>query len=170
MISLRNVCANDINTILEIGRKIFREEDEIPLLKKAIKQFVPELSYIAIEYNTIIGFTLVCKRATSVYYPFLTKIPNCYELAFLGILPTAQGRGLGTRLLKETLLAIFQASKKFTCWLLVDTVNKSAIKLYEKIGFRRWVQTTADITPIPGYIMGLSHRRFTPVRRDCIIT
>ena len=97
---------------------------------------------------------------TNVYYSFLSKIPNCYELAFLGISPSYQGYGLGTRLLKETLLAIFQTSNQFTCWLLVDTINPGAIKLYEKIGFRRWVQTTGEVTPLPGYIMGISHRRY----------
>jgi hypothetical protein len=28
------------------------------------------------------------------------------------------------------------------------------------LGFRRWIQTTPDMTPYPGYIMGLSHRRY----------
>jgi RimJ/RimL family protein N-acetyltransferase len=88
------------------------------------------------------------------------SIPNCYELAFLGISPQCQGKGCGATLLTETLRAISQQSKEFTCWLIVDVVNKPAQRLYEKLGFRRWVQTDADITLIPGYIMGLSHRRY----------
>jgi ribosomal protein S18 acetylase RimI-like enzyme len=160
MILVRNLRQCDKSKILELGSKIFREEDEIPLLKKALFLSVPELSLVAVEDKNIIGFTLVCQKMTNVYYNFLSKIPNCYELAFLGISPLCQGRGLGTRLLKETLLVIFQTSNQFTCWLLVDTINISAIKLYEKIGFRRWIQTTKDITPLPGYIMGISHRRY----------
>ena len=157
---VRNLKQCDKDKVLELGGKIFREEDEIPLLQKALYLCVPELSYVAVEDKSIIGFTLVCKKMTNVYYNFLGKIPNCYELAFLGISSKCQGRGLGTRLLKETLLAIFQTSNQFTCWLLVDTDNLGAIRLYEKIGFRRWVETTADITPCPGYIMGISDRRF----------
>ncbi len=160
MILIRNLKQCDKNRILELGRKIFREEDEIPLLQKALFLCVPELSLVAVEEKTIVGFTLVCKKMTNVYYTFLSKIPNCYELAFLGISPGCQGRGLGTRLLKETLLAIFQISNQFTCWLLVDTINTSAIKLYEKIGFRRWVLTTEEVTPLPGYIMGISYRHY----------
>jgi ribosomal protein S18 acetylase RimI-like enzyme len=160
MITIRHIRVSDKERIMELGREIFREEDEIPLLQKALYLYVPELSYVAVEDKSIVGFTLVCKKMTNVYYNFLSKIPNCYELAFLGISHKCQGRGLGTRLLKETLLAIFQESAQFTCWLLVDTINTSAMKLYEKIGFRRWIQTTTDITDAPGYIMGISYRRY----------
>lgn len=170
MLLVRNLKQCDKDKVLEMGRKIFREEDEIPLLQKALFLCVPELSFVAVEEKTIVGFTLVCTKMTNVYYSFLSKIPKCYELAFLGILPKCQGRGLGTRLLKETLLAIFQRSNQFTCWLLVDTDNLGAIALYERIGFRRWVETTMDITPTPGYIMGISHRRFIKSeRKDTII-
>jgi GNAT superfamily N-acetyltransferase len=165
MVLVRNLKQCDKNKILELGGKIFREEDEIPLLEKALFLCVPELSFVAVEDKTIVGFTLVCIKMTNVYYSFMSKIPNCYELAFLGISPKCQGRGLGTRLLKETLLAIFQTSNQFTCWLLVDTDNVGAIGLYEKIGFRRWVETTTDITPTPGYIMGISYRRFKKPER-----
>ena len=164
MVLVRNLKQCDKSRILELGRKIFREEDEIPLLLKALVLCTAELSLVAVDEksnnNTIVGFTLVCQKMTNVYYSFLSKIPNCYELAFLGISPLCQGRGLGTRLLKETLLAIFQKSDQFTCWLLVDTINTSAIKLYERFGFRRWILTSPNITPLPGYIMGISYRRF----------
>lgn len=159
MVLVRQFKLNDREQILELGNKIFREEDEIPLLKKALNLCVPELSFLAVDDTGIIGFTLTCKKMTNIYYNFMRSIPNCYELAFLGISPICQGRGLGTRLLKETLLAIFQRSVQFTCWLLVDQDNINALKLYEKIGFRIWTNTTG-ITPVPGYIMGISYRRF----------
>ena len=160
MVLVRNFKQCDKEKVLELGKKIFREGDEIPILQKALYLCVPELSFVAVDDKSIVGFTLVCKKMTNVYYGFLSKIPNCYELAFLGISSKCQGRGLGSRLLKETLLAIFQTSNQFTCWLLVDTDNYGAIKLYEKIGFRRWIETTKDLTTVPGYIMGISYRRF----------
>lgn len=166
---LRNLKQCDKDRVLELGRKIFREEDEIPLLQKALYLCVPELSFVAVEDKNIVGFTLVCKKMTNVYYSFLSNIPDCYELAFLGISPKCQGRGLGTRLLKETLLAIFQTSNQFTCWLLVDTDNLGAIGLYEKMGFRRWIATTNDMTFTPGFIMGISYRRYiTKIKKDAI--
>ena len=157
---IRKFRQSDKEHVEELGKRIFRETDEIPLLQKALSLCVPELSFVAVEDKTIIGFALVCAKVTNVYCSFLTKIPNCYELAFLGISPLCQGRGLGSRLLKETLLAIFQRSTRFACWLLVDTDNYGAIKLYERIGFRRWAPASPDIASAPGYIMGLSYRRY----------
>ena len=156
----RNLQLNDLHAVEMLGRSLFREADEIPDLLKALRFYIPELSFVLVEDNKILGFTLVCRKMTNVYYSFMGSIPNCYELAFLGISPKCQGKGCGLRLLKETLQAISQQSKEFTCWLIVDVANKPAQGLYEKFGFRRWIQTNADITPVPGYIMGLSHRRF----------
>ncbi len=158
---IRRLLAKEKEQILELGRTIFREEDEIPLLKKALSLCSTDLSFVAVDNSHILGFTLVCsKYHTNYYYDFMRQIPNCYELAFLGISPNAQGKGLGTRLLKETLIAIFQSSAKpFTCWLLVDTINEGAIKLYERIGFRRWCKTSPPLTELPGYIMGIHSRK-----------
>ena len=163
MLVIRRLKHDEKTAILDLGRQVFREEDEIPLLRKAIAQCVLDLSFVALEANEIIGFALVCKEATKYYYDFMRKIPNCYEFAFLGISPKAQGRGLGTKLMKESLFAIFNRTKSFTCWLLVDVINTGAIRLYEKMGFRQWYSTTPDITPCPGYIMGISTRNYTRV-------
>ncbi len=159
MLYVRNMNNSDKCNIFELGSKIFREEDEIPILLKALTLCVPELSFVAVDNYRIVGFTLVCKTMTNVYYKFMEKIPNLYELSFLGITPTYQGRGLGSRLLKETLLAIFQETNQFTCWLLVDTINPLAMKMYEKYGFRYW-KTINENTSIPSKLMGLSYRRF----------
>ena len=158
---VRKLQEKEKEQIIEIGRQIFREEDEIPLLKKALSLCSTDLSFVAVDNSEIVGFTLVCSKThTNYYFNFMRQIPNCYEFAFLGIAPCAQGKGLGTRLLKETLEAIFQSSAKpFTCWLLVDTINEGAIRLYEKIGFRCWRKTLPPLTPLPGYIMGIHSRK-----------
>jgi ribosomal protein S18 acetylase RimI-like enzyme len=167
MLGTRQMRIHEKTTILEIGKLIFREEDEIPLLIKAINQCVPELSFVAVDDNDkIVGFTLVCTEMTECYYKFMRSISNCYELAFLGINPKFQGYGLGTRLLKETLLAIFQRSNSFRCWLLVDTININAIKLYKRIGFKEWRKTDKGKTLLPGYIMGMSRHQYTTRRRN----
>ena len=158
MTTYRRMRESDKEQIMNIGRRVFREEDEIPLLHKAIQQCVPELSLVAVEDKTVLGFALVCNKFTKEYYQFLRNIPNCYELAFIGISPCSQGRGLGSRLLKEAIEAIGKASRQFTCWLVVDDINPSAARLYEKFGFRRWAETEATL--YPGHIMGLSHRRY----------
>lgn len=157
MVTIRKLRLSDKQFVFTLGCSIFREEDEIPLLQKALSLYIDNLSYVAVEDKKIIGFTLVCIKQTNVYFNFMTTIPYCYELAFLGISPSCQGRGLGSRLLKESIIAIFQESKHFTCWLLVDKSNIPAITMYKKYGFKQWVETA---TQIPGYIMGLSYRRY----------
>lgn len=158
MTTIRRMQESDKPSVMQIGCHVFREEDEIPLLRKAIQQCIPHLSLVAVDNKRVVGFTLVCQSITKEYYQFLRTIPHSYELAFLGISPCSQGRGLGKRLLKETIEAIFQASRQFTCWLVVDTINTNAIRLYEKVGFRHWAETSA--TMYPGWVMGLSHRRY----------
>jgi ribosomal protein S18 acetylase RimI-like enzyme len=155
MLVLRQLKENDKSEVLNLGRKIFREEDEIPLLKQALRQCDLQLSIVAVDASFICGFVLVCKEVTKYYFNFMKRIPNCYEIAFLGIRPDCQGLGIGSRLLKETLLAIFQKSKSCACWLLVDTINTNAIRLYKKIGFSIWRKTDEGKTPVPGLIMGI---------------
>jgi len=144
--------------LYNVARKIFREEDEMPLFDKAVTQCEHKLSRLLIDENTgyIAGFALVCKKPTKYYFKFMKSIPNCYELAFLGVSPEYQGCGIGSRLLKETLLELSQLASAYTCWLLVDTINEGAIRLYERVGFRRWRKTDEGKTPLPGYIMGIS--------------
>jgi ribosomal protein S18 acetylase RimI-like enzyme len=156
---VRNLLLKEKEQVLELGKKIFREEDEIPLLRKALSLCSTDLSLVVIDKTNIVGFSLVCSKTPTNYYAeFMKKIPNCYELAFLGIDPYAQGKGLGSLLIKETFLRTAQISNKpFTYWLLVDTINEGAIKLYEKIGFRQWCKVQQTL--LPGYIMGIHSRR-----------
>uniref|UniRef100_A0A6C0KNI8 N-acetyltransferase domain-containing protein n=1 Tax=viral metagenome TaxID=1070528 RepID=A0A6C0KNI8_9ZZZZ len=165
MAIIRRIQPSDKEKIKELSSYIFRAEDELPLLQKALQQCNSDVSFVAVEGKRVIGFTLVCKKITKEYYQFLCTIPNCYELAFLGISPCSQGCGLGSRLLKETLMTIFQKSTQFTCWLVVDKINVSAMQLYKKFGFRQWAETQQDSTLVPGYIMGVSHRRFKPMNQ-----
>jgi len=155
---IRTLRQKDHPCIRELASTLFRKEDEIPLLENALLLCVPRLSFVAVENKTIIGFTLVGRTPTNVYFTFLKDLPEGYELAFLGISSACQGRGIGSALLQHTLRAIHMQSPQFTCWLLVDAVNVSAIKMYQKRGFRRW--KTTSVAGNEGFIMGLSHRRY----------
>jgi len=168
MMRVRHLRNQDRESVKALGSILFREADEIPLLQKALIRCVPSLSYVVIEDNIVVGFTLVCRSpTTSVSFDFMNTIPNGYELAFLGISPTHQGKGLGKRLLQETISNLHRISMKFTCWLLVDITNVSAIKLYQKWGFRKWKEITPEIGE-PGWIMGLSYRRYRgPTVESC---
>ena len=156
---LRTLRVKDKTAIYDLGITIFREEDEIPLLQQALQTCDRTLSYVAVDGKKIVGFTLVGSTPTNVYFNFLSEKPHHYELAFLGISLSHQGRGLGTQLLRASMNAVHQKSMEFACCLLVDVTNVGAIKMYQKMGFRRWKSTPAELTHKEGFIMGLSHRR-----------
>jgi len=166
MVLLRKIRDCDKNMIFELGCLLFREEDEIPDLQKALRFCLPELSYVMIEDKRVIGFTLICKKLSTIQYPFLQTIENGYELSFFGISPNCQGRGLGSRLLKETLLAIFQQTNQFVCWLLVDIQNTIARKMYEKLGFRIWKTIESNYSC---YLMGMNYRRYEIIQKSHLI-
>ncbi len=81
---------------------------------------------------------------------------------FCGVNPKHQGKGLGSKLLKETLSGIFQADLR-ACRLIVDDWNADARRLYERLGFKQ-------ICAVPqpkgiGYLMELCDfhpQRVTP--------
>jgi ribosomal protein S18 acetylase RimI-like enzyme len=168
--------------ILELGKQIFREEDEIPLLEKALRQCDLQLSFVAVDAphkfgavdaphkfgaidapQNIIGFVLVCENFTEYYYKFMRSVPNLYEIAFLGVSAKCQGLGIGSNLLAKAMTTIMHVTPCYSCWLLVDVDNRSAIKLYQRIGFEIWRKTYKGKTSVPGYILGL--RRHTYLTR-----
>lgn len=162
MYSFRSIHFSDYSTILELGKKLFHKE-EIPDLQKALFSFVPELSYVAYENASshLIGFTLVCKKQTTVIWKYFDVMPDGLEIAFIGISPFFQGKGIGSKLLHHTLYSIFQSYP--LCWLSVDIHNSSAIQMYHKFGFRKWTfisQLTYPYIVIPNYIMGLSSQKY----------
>jgi ribosomal protein S18 acetylase RimI-like enzyme len=162
MYSFRSIHSSDYSTILDLGKKLFHKE-EIPDLQKALSSFVPELSYVAFENASshLIGFTLVCNKQTTVIWKYLDVMPNGLEIAFIGISPFFQGKGIGSKLLHHTLYSIFQSYP--LCWLSVDIHNSSAIQMYQKFGFRKWTfisHLTYPYISIPNYIMGLSSKKY----------
>ena len=77
---------------------------------------------------------------------------------FCGVNPKHQGKGLGSKLLKETLSGIFQADLR-ACRLVVDDWNKDARRLYERLGFKQIgvvsSGTQGEAKGAQGYLMEL---------------
>ena len=166
---IRKMTHEDKDPVLRLGRTIFREEDEIPLLQKALRQCNLELSFVVVDAQVIAGFILVCEELTEYYFKFMRSLPSCYEIAFLGISKDYQGRGLGSTLMKEAIQSIVQRCQIYACWLLVDTINTTAIGLYERLGFQKWRKTDKGKTPVPGWIMGLRQHSYS-LRSSATIT
>lgn len=68
---------------------------------------------------------------------------NAWYLSIIGILPTAQGRGLGAKLLAGTLAEASHAN--VTCYL--ETFTPRNLRFYERLGFHRvadYLEPTTD--------------------------
>lgn len=114
--------------ILTLATQLFCKEDH-PAIRKALRDCLVHLTKVYVFDNTskciIQAFAIVCSNEN----------PSIATIAFCGVSPLLQGKGIGSKLLKETISGIFHAG--FTsCQLIVDDWNTGARKLYEKLGFK----------------------------------
>jgi ribosomal-protein-alanine N-acetyltransferase len=112
------------------NNEIIRKMDELIFLDESYKINEYETMqksdiyfyYVFIEKDEIIGFLI------------FTKIKNEYEIIKIGILIEYQSKGYGILFLKSILnLGV----SKDIFLLEVDSSNKKAINLYEKLGFKQ---------------------------------
>ncbi len=142
--------------VLSLGIKLFGEA-EFPYIRAAVNTSITGLSQVVLDNNKVVGFALVCNDEESRLLNHLSGLPDAYEIAYLGVHPDYHGQGIGSKLLKETIHAIFQKSNATTTtiWLLVEPHNAIAYKLYSKNGFR--IMKAIDDGPLfKGFIMGLT--------------
>ena len=110
--------------ILTLATQLFCKEDH-PAIRKALRDCLVHLTKVYVFDNIVQAFAIVCSNEN----------PSIATIAFCGVSPLLQGKGIGSKLLKETISGIFHAG--FTsCQLIVDDWNTGARKLYEKLGFK----------------------------------
>jgi ribosomal protein S18 acetylase RimI-like enzyme len=147
--------------ILSLGVKLFGEA-EFKYIRDAVNTSIKGLSKIMLnDKNKVVGFALICNDEESRLFNHLSGLPDAYEIAYLGVHPDYHGQGIGSKLLKECIHAIFQQStvNPATIWLLVEPHNNIAYKLYRKNGFR--IMKAIDDGPLfKGFIMGLTQSAY----------
>lgn len=125
--NIKKVTSKDLKKIKEIesmvfGKNAFSEK----LIKKLIKE---NLFFLKLEKSSIkkhlIGFIIVIMDQN-----------DCANIINVLINPKYQNKGYGSFLLNQTILKIKEFEKVKKIILNVNINNSSAIKLYEKIGFR----------------------------------
>jgi ribosomal protein S18 acetylase RimI-like enzyme len=133
--------ATHLTQICSIGAAIFNAND-YALLEKSLQESSRGLSRVLVDDTcaNVLGFALVKQRDTAVH---------TYELSFLGISPSYQGRGAGSQLLRSLETMLPQGA---SCWLLVNQDNTSAQNLYSKFGFHILCECL-DAYLTPCYIM-----------------
>jgi len=70
------------------------------------------------------------------------------ELVYLGLIPSARGRGLGRSLIDHA-ISIAVARRVRSIMLAVDEENTPALRLYRAAGFRRHARRAALVIPLP---------------------
>ena len=127
--------------IYDLAASLFVKEDQ-PAIMNSLRTCLPRLSRCVLsegngEANTPLAFTVVTPGSSVVGSANLA-VP--IRIAFCGVSPLLQGKGIGTSILKETINGIFEAGYS-ACDLIVDDWNSGARRLYERLGF----EVTADI-------------------------
>lgn len=110
------------NTIYELAQKLF-DEKEWPSIKASLETCLESHTRSLIIDGRLAAFLIV------------NQIDGDAFISYCGVDPAFQGKGYGSKLLKETLSSIFQADFK-VCRLYVDDWNVGARRLYERLGFK----------------------------------
>lgn len=110
--------------IYELAQKLFKPV-EWPYIEEALRTCLPLHTRSYYADGCLAAFLIVNRDADGAAF-----------ISYCGVHPEHQGKGFGSKLLKETLAGIFQADFK-TCRLYVDEWNSGARRLYERLGFVR---------------------------------
>ena len=93
------------------------------------RQINEDASFVILSEGEVVGFILIVSRSVEEEY-----------LESIGIHPEFRGKGLGTILLGKSIEVLrSQGAENFT--LGVDPVNKPAVRLYERFGFKKISRT-----------------------------
>lgn len=124
--------------IYNLATQLFCKE-EWPAIKSSLSSCLPKHTHVIVnDDGSIAAFILVTEKDSKSAY-----------IAYCGVNPQNQGKGLGTKLLKETLDSIFQVDYE-RCLLLVDRWNVGARRLYERFGFK-WLRENVEPHVISDY-------------------
>lgn len=124
--------------IYNLATELFCKE-EWPAIKKSLALCLPSHTRVITNSDgSVAAFILVTEKSA-----------KCAYIAYCGVNPQNQGKGLGTKLLKETLDSIFQADYLYV-QLLVDRWNSGARRLYERFGFK-WIAENHEPHVISDY-------------------
>lgn len=103
-----------------------RNIDDIIAGHQASGTFVPESWFLLREGDAALGVLLLCESARS----------DSVELVYLGLAPTARGRGLSELMMRHAAAVVARRGLS-RLYLAVDSRNTPALKLYYRHGMQR---------------------------------
>jgi len=114
----------DLDRILAIEQASFGRDAWDEKLFQAFYRKCPDLFLVATVRRHIAGYIITCAGSRNA------------ELASIAVDPRDRRRGVGEAMLDHT-LAELRALRVKAWWLMVETENESALRFYEKYGFKR---------------------------------
>jgi ribosomal-protein-alanine N-acetyltransferase len=125
MISIRRARVDDLTSILRIEKKSFaRDAWDREAFVDYLSQPGKSVFLVAIINGTILGYALAFHGRTRA------------EIDSVAVAPAQRGRGVAVALLKRVIVSLRQRGFG-TISLNVRLENEAAIRLYQKLGFRR---------------------------------
>lgn len=109
--------------VLSLAKSLFAKA-EWPFIDSYFETCLPTHSRTLFFKDELAAFVIVNE----------TKAGNAF-ISYCGVAASHQGKGYGSKLLKETLASIFQVDYPATR-LLVDKWNVDALRLYTRFGFK----------------------------------
>ena len=117
---IRSVTENDLDRVLEIDRLSFPTPWTHHCFKITLKDI-----FLVIEQKEIIGYIVAC----------LCDLGLRAELLRIAVHPDHRRKGIAKELI-ETMRQLLSKENVESVELEVNSANRSAVKLYEKIGFK----------------------------------
>jgi ribosomal protein S18 acetylase RimI-like enzyme len=129
-IIVRKMVEEDIKAVAEIHKKAFQRQQESKKWIKCNFQAYPRMQYyIASKGDSIIGYILWIQKSG-----FRSKV--VLELEQIAVLPSEQGKGIGSKLIEETLPMVRRQLSERTAsikHIIVTTrADNTAQRLYRK--------------------------------------
>ncbi|MCS7203804.1 MAG: ribosomal protein S18-alanine N-acetyltransferase [Thermodesulfovibrio sp.] len=119
---IRDLSESDLNQVLEISKESF-------IIPWSLKSFINEL----LNQNSILKVAEL--NGEVIGYVVARKIVDEAEILSLAVKKDFRRKGIATKLMKSVLNEIKDFVK--SCFLDVRVSNEPAIKLYEKLGFKK---------------------------------
>ncbi|MGX7173932.1 GNAT family N-acetyltransferase [Enterococcus ratti] len=141
-LTIREAKPEDASELLRLMQQIDEETDFLVLDEKGLELtsevLAIEISYLQESINNLLLVAITDKKIIGLVS---VKAKDQYRIAHIGeigisILKEYWGMGLGTMMLEEVLCWVKENGVLFRLELDVQTRNKRAIRLYQKMGFQ----------------------------------
>jgi len=133
---LRDFRPEDLERVIFINRTCLPENYSRGFFLSLHKSY-PDLFLVAERDGEVVGY-IMCRIEGTIWRPRLKR----GHVISIAVLPEHRRKGIATALLKEALSRMAERYGASECYLEVRVSNTPAIRLYEKLGFKK-----TDVVP-----------------------